>query len=63
MWKAKKGMTTFSFDIPVETSQENHDLEYIKTDVLSEQALPSSYWNANYGGVRYVLAAYVYSIN
>ena len=61
MWNAKKGTSVFPFAIPFENNDDDEEHQaHIITDLESDSQLPSSYWNAKVGGVRYILAGYVF---
>ena len=57
MWKAKKGLNTIDFNIPLQRKVDEED-DNIKTEVTVAGPLPGSYWSKKYGGLRYVIAWY-----
>jgi hypothetical protein len=52
MWKARAGVTVFDFAIPFLKTEVVH----IQSDIDTDFPLPSSYWNSQIGGIRYIVA-------
>lgn len=62
MWSAKKGATQFDFSIPFQKEDEEAcNTDHIVSDLESDNTdLPCSYWNSKVGGIRYIVAAYIF---
>ncbi|KAJ3303516.1 hypothetical protein HDU93_006468, partial [Gonapodya sp. JEL0774] len=51
---AKKGMTVFSFKVPVPLETNVEDRAFVEH---GPKPLPSSFWSKKFGGIRYVVSA------